>query len=49
LGVLSPFAAILAFVDPGLAKNADCSSILADAKNQGAPVKSSAVRNAPSK
>ncbi len=49
LGALSPFAAILAFVDPGLAKNADCSAILADAKSQGAPVKASAVRNAPSK
>src|SRR6185437_11936582 len=49
LGILSPFAAILAFVDPGLAKNADCSAILADAKSQGAPVKASAVRNAPSK
>jgi hypothetical protein len=49
LGALSPFAAILAFVDPGLAKNADCSAILADARSQGAPVKASAVRNAPSK
>jgi AsmA family protein len=49
LGALSPFAAILAFVDPGLAKNADCSAILADAKSQGAPVKASAVANAPSK
>jgi hypothetical protein len=49
LGLLSPFAAILAFVDPGLAKNADCSAILADAKSEGAPVKASAVKNAPSK
>jgi AsmA family protein len=49
LGALSPFAAILAFVDPGLAKNADCSAILADARSQGAPVKASAVANAPSK
>jgi AsmA family protein len=49
LGAVSPFAAILAFVDPGLAKNADCAAILADAKNQGAPVKASAVANAPSK
>jgi AsmA family protein len=49
LGVLSPFAAILAFVDPGLAKNADCAAILADARSQGAPVKASAVANAPSK
>jgi hypothetical protein len=49
LGILSPFAAILAFVDPGLAKNADCAAILADARSQGAPVKASAVANAPSK
>lgn len=39
LGLLTPFAAILAFVDPGLAKDADCAELLADAKNQGAPVK----------
>jgi uncharacterized protein involved in outer membrane biogenesis len=49
LGAISPFAAILAFVDPDLAKNADCSAILAVAKSQGAPVKASAVANAPSK
>ena len=49
LGLVSPFAAILAFVDPGLAKNADCSAILSGAKSEGAPVKASAVRNAPSK
>ncbi len=46
LGVINPFAAILAFVDPGLAKDANCGSLLAAAKAQGAPVKSSAVRNA---
>ena len=39
LGLLSPFAAIFAFVDPGLAKDADCAGLLADAKNQGAAVK----------
>lgn len=49
LGILSPFAAVLAFVDPNLAKNADCAAILAEAKTQGAPVKQSAVRAAPSK
>ncbi len=49
LGILSPFAAVLAFVDPDLAKNADCAAILADAKSQGAPVKASAVAKAPSK
>jgi hypothetical protein len=46
LGLLNPFAAILAFIDPGLAKDANCAPLLADAKAQGAPVKQSAVRNA---
>jgi hypothetical protein len=46
LGLLSPFAAILAFIDPGLAKDANCAGILADARNQGAPVKASAVNKA---
>jgi hypothetical protein len=42
LGLLSPFAAIFAFVDPGLAKDANCAGLLADAKSQGVktPVKS---------
>lgn len=42
LGLLSPFAAIFAFVDPGLAKDANCAGLLADAKGQGAPVKTPA-------
>ena len=46
LGLLSPFAAILAFIDPGLAKDANCAGLLADAKSQGAPVKDSAVNKA---
>ena len=46
LGVVNPFAAILAFIDPGLAKDANCGPILADAKAKGAPVKQSAVKNA---
>jgi uncharacterized protein involved in outer membrane biogenesis len=37
LGVLAtPFAAILAFVDPGLAKDADCAALIAAAKTNGA-------------
>jgi hypothetical protein len=48
LALLSPFAAILAFVDPGLAKDANCAGILADARAQGAPVKASAVNKAQS-
>jgi len=36
--VLSPLAAILPFVDPGLGKDADCGALLAQAKVQGAPI-----------
>jgi hypothetical protein len=39
LGVLNPAAAILAFVDLGLAKNADCTALMDTAKTQGTPVK----------
>jgi AsmA family protein len=37
LAAASPLAAILAFIDPGLAKNADCAGLIATAKAQGAP------------
>jgi uncharacterized protein involved in outer membrane biogenesis len=38
LGVLAtPLASVLAFIDPGLAKDADCGSLLAEAQRQGAP------------
>jgi uncharacterized protein involved in outer membrane biogenesis len=37
--LLSPLAAILPFVDPGLAKDADCAALIAEAKADGAPVK----------
>jgi uncharacterized protein involved in outer membrane biogenesis len=46
LGLLSPFAAILAFIDPGLAKDANCAGLLEGAKGQGAPVKDSALNKA---
>ena len=37
LGVLAtPLASVLAFIDPGLAKDADCGSLLAEARQQGA-------------
>lgn len=36
--LLTPLAAILPFVDPGLAKNADCAGLLAKAAQQGAPL-----------
>lgn len=38
--LLSPLAAILPFVDPGLAKDANCAGLLAGASAEGAPVKS---------
>jgi AsmA family protein len=38
LGVLAtPLASVLAFIDPGLAKDADCSALIAEAVRQGAP------------
>jgi uncharacterized protein involved in outer membrane biogenesis len=46
LAFINPLAALLAFVDPGLAKDANCGPLLADAKAKGAPVKASVVRNA---
>ncbi|HEY5346891.1 MAG TPA: AsmA-like C-terminal region-containing protein, partial [Rhizomicrobium sp.] len=36
LGVLAPPAALLAFVDPGMASNADCASLLAGTEKKGA-------------
>jgi hypothetical protein len=47
LGAISPFAAILAFLDPGLAKDANCAGLLSAAQGAGAPVKNQAVQNAP--
>jgi AsmA family protein len=47
LGVaLGPLAAVLPFIDPGLAKNADCAGLLTEARATGAPVKASAIANA---
>jgi uncharacterized protein involved in outer membrane biogenesis len=40
LGALvAPLAAVIAFVDPGLADHADCASLLAEAKREGAPLR----------
>jgi uncharacterized protein involved in outer membrane biogenesis len=36
---LTPLAAVLPFIDPGLAKDANCVGLMAEAKAQGAPVK----------
>jgi uncharacterized protein involved in outer membrane biogenesis len=44
LGVLlTPLAAVLAFVDPGLAKDADCAALLAEAKTDGVRVSPAAL------
>jgi uncharacterized protein involved in outer membrane biogenesis len=45
LGVLNPLAAIFAFIDPGLAKNADCSNLVSTAQQEGAPVKGAAAKS----
>ncbi|MEO8301815.1 MAG: AsmA family protein [Rhizomicrobium sp.] len=47
LALINPLAAILAFIDPGLAKDANCGPLLATAKAQGAPVKDTSIKNAP--
>jgi len=39
LGFLNPFAAVLAFVDPGLAKDANCAALTQTAAHGKAPVK----------
>jgi uncharacterized protein involved in outer membrane biogenesis len=46
LGAINPLASILAFVDPGLAKDANCGPLLAQAKAQGNPVKAASIANA---
>jgi uncharacterized protein involved in outer membrane biogenesis len=44
LGTLvSPLAAILPFVDPGLAKDANCGALISEAARDGAPVKRQVV------
>lgn len=46
LGLLNPLASILAFIDPGLAHDANCAGLLTAAKAKGAPVKQSALNRA---
>lgn len=41
--VLTPLAAVLPFVDPGLADNADCRGLVAEARAVGVPVSASAT------
>lgn len=38
LSFLSPIAALLPFVDPGLAKDANCGAVIAEGKQNGAPI-----------
>jgi uncharacterized protein involved in outer membrane biogenesis len=40
----SPLAVVLPFVDPGLAKDANCGAMIAEAGQQGAPVKTARSR-----
>jgi hypothetical protein len=42
--LLSPLAAILPFVDPGLADDANCGALAAEANRQGTPVKTAASK-----
>jgi uncharacterized protein involved in outer membrane biogenesis len=44
--LVAPLAAVLAFVDPGLAEDANCAGLLAEAKKAGAPVKTAQVEKA---
>jgi uncharacterized protein involved in outer membrane biogenesis len=45
--VAGPLGAVVAFVDPGLAKDADCSSLLQEAKSAGTPVKTAEIQGVP--
>ncbi len=45
--IVFPPLALLPFIDPGLAHNADCASVIATGKEGGAPVTKAQVRNAP--
>lgn len=42
--LLSPLAAILPFIDPGLAKDANCGALIGEAKAAGAPVQTAASK-----
>ena len=46
-GVASPLAAVLPFVDAGLAKDAHCGALIAEAGHQGAPVKTAKASSHP--
>ncbi len=42
--LLTPFAAALALIDPGLAKNKDCAAVLAEARSEATEVDQAALR-----
>jgi uncharacterized protein involved in outer membrane biogenesis len=42
--LLSPLAAILPFIDPGLAKDANCGALIGEARAAGAPVQTAASK-----
>ena len=44
--VINPLAVLLPFIDPGLAKDASCATLIAEAGREGAPVKTVAARTA---
>ncbi|MBP6547166.1 MAG: AsmA family protein, partial [Phenylobacterium sp.] len=44
--LVNPLALLLPFVDPGLAKDASCAALIADAGREGAPVKTVAAKAA---
>jgi hypothetical protein len=45
--LINPLASLLATIDPGLAKDANCGAVLTQAKEKGAPVSRRAVQNLP--
>jgi uncharacterized protein involved in outer membrane biogenesis len=47
--IAAPLAAVVAFVDPGLADDADCGALLTAARNKGAPVKTAEIDKANSR
>jgi uncharacterized protein involved in outer membrane biogenesis len=44
--IATPFAAVVAFIDPGLAKDANCTELLAEAKQEGAPLRTATKSDA---
>jgi uncharacterized protein involved in outer membrane biogenesis len=45
--VAGPLGAVVAFVDPGLAKDADCASLVEDAKSAGTTIKTAEIPSIP--